>query len=738
MSAAATPVYETESLSNTASIEERARNLKSIRRTVEHNPTESTPAILGQLLLDPREYAPVVDAVRRGGGGVTTNSSPCDSRSNLQTDDVTDALRAALLHEYLEAIQEVCPNPLLMPLGENGKQPAIVGRCSLDSNEARNLLHTPRDAIEAVANGHKGFALYAGREEHGTANVVLVDHDDLERFALDTLPSTLTVLSGSGRGFHETFLNDGTVQNAVGKDDYADSGEIRAQNLYCVLPGAIHPSDGVYHVAHKRSVSTLSASDIPKGLRPSEGFRPSAEGVEDGYADVDDETEHINAEGLSLAEVRKLDGTLDALLSERYPEHIDTKDDSAIDAKLVSKLRYHHFNLWQIASVWKQYRSRPKLSRDDYVQRTIKNCASHDDRATYSDTTGYQDNSGTEPFFSDFVPEYGSELWERPLTLRGVKIREATIRESDFPMSLSHAQGEFALYIIDNKNVEQVYEHGSLPSSHRFTERYSRTKYGELAGVDRKLQEEFEDLYCAFITLRGNQYNTEDGFRCPVDHLSDLLESNKDVTSALGYYLDGRRYARLSVLGAHKQGYTHVHHGLWIEGKIDRETLDPVVDAHLRHCPIAFAKEHQYDKAIRIWKADPDSDYDRSEDVPLTGLARDLGSHLPAIGGSVLDSEPSTQRFSTVLWASGRTQWRPSSSFREWVGKTQRAYQRAQSESDSPSSPSVTGNENGMGGFIGVRFEEDGEIHELKGGASEYMAEARTLPDELDPVDFSY
>ena len=116
----------------------------------------------------------------------------------IRAGEVSDEIRAALLWEFLRSIQNVCPNPRLIPLKEGSKEPKIVGRCSLNSDEATEMLHTPSEAVDALRDGHPGFALYAGKECHNTENVVLIDHDDMEVFELDTLPETLTVRSGSG------------------------------------------------------------------------------------------------------------------------------------------------------------------------------------------------------------------------------------------------------------------------------------------------------------------------------------------------------------------------------------------------------------------------------------------------------------------------------------------------------------------------------------------------------------
>lgn len=148
----------------------------------------------------------------------------------LDDGEIADEQRAELLADFLDALP--C-EPLLMPLGSEGKEPAIKGRCKLDSQEAESMLHTGGEAVEAIRNGHAGFALYAGRQEHRTQDLVFADHDDLSAFPMDTLPETLTTLSGSGEGFHEFYINEGDVKNAL-----PEGGEIRASNWYVITAGS--------------------------------------------------------------------------------------------------------------------------------------------------------------------------------------------------------------------------------------------------------------------------------------------------------------------------------------------------------------------------------------------------------------------------------------------------------------------------------------------------------------------
>lgn len=193
----------------------------------------------------------------------------CDHENPVCTCYASDTERAALLKEYLDALAEFGWRGLrLMPLDEEGKRPIISGHCSLDSDEAKSLLVDGEDAIRLIEqDGVRGFCLYAGKSEHGTSGLVFTDHDDPDRFPADS--DTLTVISGSGTGYHQTFENQGDVRNAKGKGELNGAGEIRAENQYVVLPGSIHPSGGIYHIESNPGIGKLESDDLPDQLLPS-------------------------------------------------------------------------------------------------------------------------------------------------------------------------------------------------------------------------------------------------------------------------------------------------------------------------------------------------------------------------------------------------------------------------------------------------------------------------------------
>lgn len=234
-----------------------------------------------------------------------SSSGSCDHTNPVCTCATSDADRAALLEKYLDVLAEDgWPNVLLMPLDKEGKGPVIAGRCRLLkrperealTDEAKSYLRTPSEAVDAVRAGHRGFCLYAGREDLGTAGLVFTDHDDPDRFPADE--HTLTVVSGSGEGYHQTFENGGDVRNAKGKKELNGAGEVRADTQYVVLPGSIHPSGGIYHIESNPGIEQLEPRDLPTELRPGSEGREATDSD-----DIDLDTCVPNALGKIEAEV---------------------------------------------------------------------------------------------------------------------------------------------------------------------------------------------------------------------------------------------------------------------------------------------------------------------------------------------------------------------------------------------------------------------------------------------------
>lgn len=311
--------------------------------------------------------------------------------------NISDSTAAARLAEAVEVLIDAGADPdrlrLLPKQGadEKGLAHFELGEGALDKDEVRFYEYTPEEAIEAVRGGHPGFAVYYGMERYGTEDVLAIDVDERETFPYDELPETAKFCSGSGRGDHLIFNNDGTVDNA-NADDPVD-GEVRANRLYTVLPGSTHDSGGMYDITERREPATLSNDDLPESLTPNAGFDGEIEEkVKLDPPGDDDPGQFTTEHGLSLAEIREKDETLDDLCRYLNPPGHGHNDTSRFDHQFCRRLLWWGFSRGEIRRIWRHHRHRKKVAnRSDYVPRTIR------DAETYVDG-GYDPDYGKDQF----------------------------------------------------------------------------------------------------------------------------------------------------------------------------------------------------------------------------------------------------------------------------------------------------------------------------------------------------
>lgn len=316
------------------------------------------------------------------------------------------------------------------------------------------------------------------------------------------------------------------------------------------------------------------------------------------------------------------------------------------------------------------------------------------------------------------------ELYERPLTVRTynehkdrpMRLDERFVDDGAPVEHITAAVHELRNYRRDKADMKMVFEDGTETVSHRFNEAYAKQKYGEAKGAARVLQRESDDLCTAMITLRGYEFNANHEGRAYADHLHDLLASNKAVMNALRYYLGEKRgldFGRLSVIQPHDTGHAHIQHGLWIDGHVDRDALQPAVDAHLEHCPIAREKSHE-GRTITIRNATTDNGLSEA-------LVYELGKDLVGYDSNITDTKYT--RLGATLMAANVNQWRPDQ------GVFQDAIALSQAEYDG---------DDDRGEYEGIQFNEGGEVYDPselggKGGGVNMVDVTDANPDD-DPL----
>ncbi|MDR0493938.1 MAG: hypothetical protein LBH74_09955 [Nitrososphaerota archaeon] len=263
-------------------------------------------------------------------------------QSNYKTDPTQ--LIKLLIHLDNQGI-----SPHFIPLTAGDKTPdlPVTGGSTLDT---QFKLTSPQAIQRLYRGGNVG--LFAGP-------LVIWDNDDLQLFQCSK--PTFCVKTRNG-GLQHYYLNDGTIEKTFGKAGMRGAGEIRTGNWYVVAPGSfVHcnngKGDGCYRVIKNIPLETLNQSDLTDEWRPNKTEITSTPTINN---------HNKISSGYDLEYFRKIDPKLNSLLTTNSQDNSRSEDDMA----LLSKLYFYGYNKNEAVNVLRQYRNRPKLNREDYINNT--------------------------------------------------------------------------------------------------------------------------------------------------------------------------------------------------------------------------------------------------------------------------------------------------------------------------------------------------------------------------------
>ncbi len=286
---------------------------------------------------------------------------------------------------------------------------------------------------------------------------------------------------------------------------------------------------------------------------------------------------------------------------------------------------------------------------------------------------------------------------------------------------------ELKQYKQDKDDVKQVFknkrgESFTSSASSRFHNDYARRQYGRILTAEENILESYNNPHTALISLTGSPFNEISGWRAPCDYLNDLLESWGNVTGALRRSMDDRRWSYVAVVGASKNGYAHIHIGVYVDGSVSIDDFENAIDAHCRNSPVAKKSHHPYEEAIKVKRVTEKARGSEStmESGLSTGMGKYIASHLPALEEDIEDAERHVRQHAAVLWASETRHLRMSKSFSHMYNNGD------SSDGVSPDSDWE---------YIGVEI--DGEVYDVeaddRGGGSR-MVEIESRGYDEDPV----
>lgn len=257
------------------------------------------------------------------------------------------------------------------------------------------------------------------------------------------------------------------------------------------------------------------------------------------------------------------------------------------------------------------------------------------------------------------------------------------------------------------------------PASVRFDSHRAKKEYARLHNLHQGLEKEFENLHIAMISLTGSSRNDRGGLRCPADHLADLDKSRDAVMASLRRQLSNRRFCTAWILEPHKSGYVHRHLVVFVEGAVSRSTFRPLVDSHLRNCPVAGSLAHQYENCIDV------KDVDREASDAVNSIAYYLTEYIADSFGDPQDTPEHVERFNALLWATGKRR----------VGYSQNAYEYIDIGYELHTGQTKNSSEDSGWRLVGY-VDADGDVHKVEPEGSRgvsYVSPSSLSPQLLDP-----
>lgn len=287
----------------------------------------------------------------------------------------------------------------------------------------------------------------------------------------------------------------------------------------------------------------------------------------------------------------------------------------------------------------------------------------------------------------------------------GMNLREEVVTPKGRAKSWGDAVDAFKEYVWKQYKAANTWdkERGIRPTSHRFTSKATEDRYGRSLGVDRAAYRLWgDDLTTVHVVRRARPFGVDGQPQPPADHLDDLLTGNSAVYDAYRRHIEefhGLTYARLSVLEPHRNGYSHIHDGLWIEDPdavVSETDICPALDAHLRAVDQAQPRNHGPDAVDVRHAPEVDVSHEDPPNGPTSALPRELVKYLAGLAPhgegdernpdvpNVLQAATGPLRFYALLWATGRRQWRPDRTvFKHLVESSQKWYENEGDDADN-------------------------------------------------------
>jgi hypothetical protein len=266
-------------------------------------------------------------------------------------------------------------------------------------------------------------------------------------------------------------------------------------------------------------------------------------------------------------------------------------------------------------------------------------------------------------------------LGHHRLTLENIPLHEGT------PATWGDSVQNWKQYLREKANESMVFVGASgrnqgeivtAPYSHRFRQEYTEMQYAKIQGFIRGSLSEYEDPHLVFLTFSTSTTTPGGKLRHPLDHMDEVVETWGDgVYYELNQVMDGARkrdpwepreeWEYLYILepttdeGTVPGGYAHAHAALVVDGEVESERFESVINRHLAEAPNAMADAHEFNDAIEVIPADELNN-------PGAYLFKYLGKSW-----NTEDMEDYEERFAALLKESERQRFRASNGGQRWM-----------------------------------------------------------------------
>jgi hypothetical protein len=251
---------------------------------------------------------------------------------------------------------------------------------------------------------------------------------------------------------------------------------------------------------------------------------------------------------------------------------------------------------------------------------------------------------------------------------------------------------------------------------------YGKRYYAKLKDFERGVQREFDGLTTVMLTFTASHRNADGGWRCPADHMRDIMEGYDAARKQLHQALSGRNWEYARVWEPHADGYGHLHMAVFVEdadGDLDAERFRPVMESHVRNCGPAGREAHAVegdDAAVSV-----------NDDVENLGSY--VSEYIGIFGDETLNRPMKEQMFYAVTWATNTRRVDFSNGAQEMMNReqTRREFRRETDGLEPEDCPDA--------------FEDwrEGEQEDDDGPVSEWTVESictvsHGSPDYADPT----